>query len=91
MDKAFTEDNVDKATVLQTAEKMADVKGGMFVEKIDSRLALQEVLTADQIDMLKQMRMERKRDGKRQGQKQMKGRHWAQGQDCRRLSDDSVE
>ena len=26
MDKAFTEDNVDKANVLQTAEKMADVK-----------------------------------------------------------------
>lgn len=91
MDKAFTENNVDKANVRQTAEKMADVKGSMFVEKIDSRLALEEILTADQVDTLKQMRMERKKNGKRQGQKQMKGRYRAEGQDCRRLSDESVE
>ncbi|MEN8246593.1 MAG: Spy/CpxP family protein refolding chaperone [Thermodesulfobacteriota bacterium] len=91
MDKAFTEDNVDKATVLQTAEKMADVKGSMFVEKIDSRLDLQEILTADQIEKLKEYRMNNKRKGMQQGQKQMKGRYRAEGQDCRRLSDDSVE
>jgi len=91
MDKVFTADKVDKATVHQTAEKMADVKGSMFVEKIDSRLALEEILTADQADKLKQYRMNNKRKGKQQGQKQMKGRYRAEGQDCRRLSDDSVE
>jgi len=91
MDKAFTDDNVDKATVRQTAEKMADVKGSMFVEKIDSRLALEEILTTDQVDMLEQYKMNKKRNGLQQGQKQMKGRQWAKGQDCPRLSDDSVE
>jgi len=91
MDKAFTDDSVDKSTVRQTAEKMAGVKGSMFVEKIDSRLALEEVLTADQVDTLEQYKMNKKRKGKQQGQKQMKGRQWARGQDCPRLSGDSVE
>jgi hypothetical protein len=70
---------------------MADVKGSMFVEKIDSRLALEEVLTADQVDELEQYKMNKKRSGRQQGQKQMKDRQWAKGQDCPRLSDDSVE
>ena len=91
MDKAFTDDKVDKAAVRQTAEKMADVKGSMFIEKIDSRLALEEILTDDQVDNLKQYRMNKKGKGMLQGQRQMKGRHWAQSQDCSRLSDNSVE
>ena len=91
MDKAFTDDSVDKATVRQTAEKMADIKGSMFVEKIDSRLALEELLTADQVDLLEQYKMNRKRTGMQQGRKQMKGRQWAKGQDCPRVSDASVE
>ena len=90
MDKAFSGDNLDKAAVRQTAEKMADVKGGMFVEKTEARLAFQDILTAEQIDQLKQYRMEKKRQGQR-GQKQMKGQKWAQKQDCPRYSDDSVE
>lgn len=91
IDKAFTGDTVDKTAVRQTAQKIADVKGSMLVEKIDSRLALEEILTADQVDILKQMGMERKRYGKRQGQKQIKGRYRADGQDCRRFLDDSLE
>lgn len=91
MDKAFTEDTVDNAIVREIAEKMADAKGSMFVEKIDSRLALEAALTADQVDKLKQYRMNKKRKGMQQGQKQMKGRQWSKGQDCPRLSDNSVE
>jgi Spy/CpxP family protein refolding chaperone len=91
MDKAFTDDNVDKAAVRQTAEKIADVKGSMFVKKIDSRLALEEILTDDQVDKLKQYTMNKKGKGQQRGQGQMKGRRWAQGQDCRRLSNNSVE
>ncbi len=91
MDKAFTDDNVDKASVRQTAEKMAEVKGSMFVEKIDSRLDLEEILTVDQIDNLKQYRINNIRKGMQPGQKQMKGRFRAESQDCRRLSDDFVE
>jgi len=91
MDKAFTDDNMDKASVRQTAEKMADLKGSMFVDKIDSRLALEEILTTDQIDKLKQYRMNNKRKGMQQGQKQMKGRFGAQGQDCPSLAENAME
>jgi Spy/CpxP family protein refolding chaperone len=90
MDKAYTEENVDKAVVRQTAEKIADVKGRMFMERTEARLALQDILTAEQMDKLEQYRMERKRQG-RQGQKKMKGQKWAQKQDCPRYSDNSVE
>lgn len=90
MNKAFTEKNVDKASVLQSAEKIADVKGRMFVKKIEARLAFQDILTAEQMDKLKQYRMGKKRQG-RQGQKQMKNRNCAQDQDCVRLSEDSLE
>lgn len=91
IDKAFTDDDVDKASVRQTAEKIADVKGDMFVEKIDSRLAFEEILTAEQIDKLKQYRMNNNRKGMQQGKRQIKGRHWAQSQDCSKLLDNSVD
>jgi Spy/CpxP family protein refolding chaperone len=91
LDKAFTDDNVDKASVRQTAQKIAEVKGGMFVERIDSRLAFENILTAEQIDRLKQYPMGSKMKGKQQGQRQMKGRHWAQNRDCGRFLDNSVE
>ena len=90
MDKAFTEKTLDKAAVRKTAEKMADVKGRMFVEKTEARLAVQDILTAEQIDQLKQYRMDKKRQGQR-GQKQMKGQKWAQKQGCPKWSDDSME
>ena len=91
MDKAFTAKNVDKAAVRQAAEKVADVKGSIFVEKIDSRLAFEEILTAEQIDTLKQYRINKKGKSRQQGQKQIKDHHWAQSQDCRKLADNSLE
>jgi len=91
MDKAFTEKSVDKAVVRQTAEKMADVKGRMFVEKTEARLALQDILTAEQLDKVKQYRMKNKRKGMQQGNKQMKGQKWAQNKDCPRYSDNALE
>jgi len=91
MDKAFTEKSVDKTVVRQTAEKMADVKGRMFVEKTEVRLALQDILTAEQLDKVKQYRMKNKRKGMQQGNKQMKGQKRAQYQDCGRYSDNALE
>ena len=91
MDKAFAGDNVDKASVRQTAKKIADAKGDMFVERIDARLAFEDILTADQIDKLNQYRMDSKMKGKHQGQKQIKGRHWAQNQDCSRYSNSASD
>jgi len=91
MDKAMNGDNVDKASVRQTAQKIADVKGDMFVEKTETRLAFQDILTVEQTDMLQLDRMNTKRKGIQQGKKQMKGQRWAQNLDCQRYSDDFVE
>jgi len=91
MDKAFTEKSVDKVVVRQTAEKMADVESRMFVEKTEVRLALHDILTAEQLDKVKQYRMKNKRKGMQQGNKQMKGRQWAQNQDCGQYSDNAME
>ena len=91
LDKAFTDSNVDKAAVRQTAEKMADVKGRMLVEKTEARLAFQDILTAEQLDKVKQSRMDRTRQGSQRGQKQMYGRQWAQGRDCPRYSNNYGE
>jgi Spy/CpxP family protein refolding chaperone len=70
---------------------MADVKNRMFVEKIEARLALQDILTAEQLDKVKQYGMKNKRKGMQQGNKQMKGQKRAQYQDCGRYSNDSAE
>lgn len=54
MDKTFSADSVDHETVLQLAEKIADVRGNRFIQEIESRLAMGEILNADQMNKLKQ-------------------------------------
>jgi len=81
MDKAFTDNNIDKTAVRQIAEKLANAKGNMYLERTEKRLALQEILTAEQMDKLEQYRMDKKGRGMQQGQRQGKGRHWTKGQD----------
>jgi Spy/CpxP family protein refolding chaperone len=53
MKKLFSADSVDEAKVLQLAQKISDLKGKRFVRKIESRLALGKLLTADQLKKLK--------------------------------------
>jgi len=53
LDKAFAADSVDNTAVLRLAENMADVKGRMFVQQIESRLTLGQILTGVQIEKLK--------------------------------------
>ena len=91
MDKAYTENNVDKTVVRRTAEKMADVRGRMFVERTEARLAVQDILTAEQVDKLQQYRMDYRGKGMRQGGKQMNGRGWGRNPDCPRWSDNFGE
>jgi Spy/CpxP family protein refolding chaperone len=69
MDKAFSEDVVDDTTVLKTAQKISDVKGKLFILRIESRLELGKILNADQIKKLKLYAMQHKKQGPRQGQK----------------------
>ena len=53
MDKAFTDDVIDDTAVLALAEKISDVEGKLFIQKIESRLAFGKILNADQINNLK--------------------------------------
>lgn len=52
MEKLFSADAVDEAKVLQVAQKISDLKGKLFVRKIESRLAVGKLLTADQLKKL---------------------------------------
>ena len=63
MDKAFSVDSVDDETVRQLAEKIAGVKGDLFVQDVESRLTVGKILSADQMDKLKLDRMDRKKKG----------------------------
>ena len=63
MDKAFSVDSVDDEAVRQLAEKIAGVKGDLFVQDVESRLTVGKILSADQMDKLKLDRMDRKKKG----------------------------
>ena len=49
MEKAFFNDRVDDTAVLTAAQAISDVRGKLFVQNVESRLALGKILTADQI------------------------------------------
>ena len=69
MDKAFTEDVIDDTAVLSLAEKITDVKGKLFIRKIEARLAVRKLLNADQINKLKLYDMQPKKQVRKHGKK----------------------
>ena len=71
MDKAFSDDIVDNTTVLALAEKISDVKGKKFIQRIETRLAVGKLLNADQIKKLKLYYMHLKKQGRGSGKKQI--------------------
>ncbi|MDY6878753.1 MAG: Spy/CpxP family protein refolding chaperone [Desulfatiglans sp.] len=79
MDKAFSEDKADNEAVLSLAKKMADLKGKKYLQRVESRLALQRLLTPDQVKKLnlydrRQKMMGQRRCDKRFDGPQKKGR-----------------
>ena len=71
MDKAFTDDVVDDTAVLSLAEKISDVKGKMFIQKIEARLEVGKPLNVDQIKKLKLYDMCPKKQDRGSGKKQI--------------------
>ncbi|MBW2575919.1 MAG: hypothetical protein JRC88_10625 [Deltaproteobacteria bacterium] len=53
MEKLFSADPVNESEILQLAQKISDLKGKLFVRKIEARLAVGKLLTADQLKKLK--------------------------------------
>jgi Spy/CpxP family protein refolding chaperone len=56
LEKLFAAESVDEAKVLEVAQKISDLKGKLFVQRIESRLTVAKLLTADQVDKLKMFR-----------------------------------
>ena len=56
LEKLFADESVDEAKVLQVAQKISDLKGRLFVQRIESRLTVVKLLTADQVGKLKMFR-----------------------------------
>lgn len=75
MDKAFSDDIVNNAAVLQLAKKISDIKGKIFIQDIESRLAVGKLLNADQIRKLKLYDMHPKKQGSGHGKKPIPGPH----------------
>lgn len=90
MDKAFSGDTVDHAGVLALAEKVSDVKGKLFRQKIEARLAFGKLLNADQIQKLKLNDMRRKKRGSYKGEKHFSWRHSDERPDLSLSSDSNT-
>jgi len=63
LDKAFSTDRVDDTTVLKIAQAVSDVESKLFVQNVESRLALGKILTADQIKKMSLYDIQPKRKG----------------------------
>ena len=53
LEKLFSADPVNASDILQLAQKISDLKSKRFVQKIESRLAVGKLLTAEQLKKLK--------------------------------------
>lgn len=63
LDKAFSNDRVDDAAILKIAQAVSDVESKLFVQNVESRLALGKILTADQIKKMSLYTIQPKRKG----------------------------
>jgi Spy/CpxP family protein refolding chaperone len=63
LDKAFSTDRVDDTAVLEIAQAVSDVESKLFVQNVESRLALGKILTADQIKKMSLYDIHPKRKG----------------------------
>ena len=52
MEKAFSADTVDEPAMLELARQVSDVKGKLFVQHIQARLAVEKILTPEQRKIL---------------------------------------
>lgn len=63
MEKALSADTITDQAVLKIANKIAELKGEMFVQKIELRLAFGKILTADQSKILGLYELKPKKKG----------------------------
>ena len=91
MDKAFTDEKVDIAAVLSLAQKISDIKGKLFIQEIEARLAVGKILNKDQMEKLKLYKIEEKKKGPKQSKKYSSGKRSIERTDYLTLLEDSKE
>ncbi len=67
LDKEFSAAAVNEANVRAVAKKMAEVRGEMFMLRIEDRLTVKNILTAEQIEKLKSGMKDRRAERKSKG------------------------
>ncbi len=70
MDKSFSAATVDEAAVRKTAQAISEIKGKLYMLKIDSRLELRKLLNAEQLQKLETLKRERMADAPMAGHRQ---------------------
>ena len=73
MDKAVSADSIDEKAVLQLAGKIADIRGRLFVQHVESQLEAGKILSSDQLDKLKMMKEHHRREGPPKGKSPVSG------------------
>ena len=73
MDKAFSAEKADNAAVLSLAQKISDIKGKLFIQDIEARLAFGKILNKDQIEKLKLHKMDQKKQCRKNVKKRISG------------------
>ncbi len=63
LDKVFFTEEIDDTAVLKIAQEISDLRGKMFVQDVESRLALGKILTGDQIKKMKLYDMQPRKKG----------------------------
>lgn len=63
LDKAFSNDSVDDTAILKIAQTVSDAESKLFVQTVESRLALGKILTADQIKKISLYHIQMNRKG----------------------------
>ena len=69
LEKAFSADTVDQKAVRKLTEAIAEVRGNLFIQRIESRLTLGEILDADQMSKLQQQLWQGKKCDSKTGRK----------------------
>ena len=59
LQQAFTADPLNDAQIMDLARQLADVNGQKTMQRVESRLALHKILTADQLKKLQALHQER--------------------------------
>lgn len=91
MDKAFSDENVDNAAVLSLAQKISDIKGQLFIQEIEARLAVGKILNKNQMEKLKLYKIDQKKQGWKHDKKRISGQRSIERTDYLTLSEDSKE